>query len=159
MKQTRVMHTTLCLKNLETSGIFSGYASVFDVIDAQNERIRAGAFVSSLKHKTQQGNMPHLLWQHQIDHPIGVWESIKEDSHGLWVKGRLLLNIQKAQEAYTLIKEGVVRGLSIGFHPVYAAIDPKHGIKTHYQVDLVEVSLVTLPANPSALIHDVKQRM
>ena len=47
--------------------------------------------------------------------PIGVFDEIKEDSHGLYVKGRLALKTQAGQEAYELLKMGALDGLSIGF--------------------------------------------
>ena len=147
----------LLLKSLDETGRFSGYASVFNVLDAQREMVAPGAFYTSLKQWEQRGRTPSLLWQHHMDCPIGHWETLREDKHGLWGEGRLLMSIQKAQEAYELLKAGAVRGLSIGFRPIHAAMNPKTKIRTHYQVDLVEISLVTLPANREAQIQNIKK--
>ncbi len=46
--------------------------------------------------------------------PIGVFDSIKEDDHGLYVKGRLALQTQAGGEAYELFKMGALDGISIG---------------------------------------------
>ena len=145
----------LRLKSLNKEGTFTGYAAVFHVVDSDRERIMPGAFHTTLKQWQEQYTMPPLLWQHRLDVPIGRWLSMKEDPRGLWVQGQLLLNIQQAQEAHTLLKAGVVKGLSIGFRPVHAGVDKTTKVRSFYQVDLVEVSLVTLPANREAGILDI----
>ena len=72
----------------ERYGKFEGYGSVFGNKDLGNDVIEKGAFYNSLKRKK-----PHqvkLLYQHKTDMPIGVFEEIKEDGHGLYVKGSWL---------------------------------------------------------------------
>ena len=72
--------------------MFAGYASVFGMVDSQNDVIMKGAFSRTLKKR--RGEVK-LLWQHQVDEPIGVFTLIREDSHGLYVEGRLLLDLQR----------------------------------------------------------------
>ena len=94
-------------------GTFEGYGSVFGNKDLGNDVIEAGAFTKSLKRRKPQS--VKLLYQHKSDMPIGVFDSIKEDQHGLVVKGRLALKTQAGAEAYELLKMGALDGLSIGF--------------------------------------------
>ena len=142
------------IKQLEEGGRFAGYASVFDVVDNQRDRVRRGAFRSTLK---QRVSPVQLLWQHQWEQPIGVIEQLMEDARGLFMQGRLLLEVAKAREAYALLKAGAIRGLSIGYQAKQARRDPATGIRELLEVELWEVSLVTLPANAEANVTVVKQ--
>lgn len=137
-------------------GEFEGYGSVFGNKDLGNDVIEAGAFAQSLKMKKPQD--VKLLYQHKSDMPIGVFDSIKEDEHGLKVKGRLALKTQAGAEAYELMKMGALKGLSIGFrvNPEKVSYDRRSNKRIIKEVDLMEVSLVTFPMNPKALIRSVK---
>lgn len=154
MRERKKLDFNLSLKSIDGLGSFAGYASVFNVVDNQRDRIQRGAFS-----RTLQGRVGaiKLLWQHQQDEPIGVFTQIFEDSNGLYVEGRLLLNVQRALEAYTLLKAGALSGLSIGYSPTRYSTDSKTGIRTLSEVELWEVSLVTFPANSAANVTVVKQ--
>ena len=113
MRERKRLGFTLELKSLDSQGRFAGYASVFNVVDNQRDIILPGAFVSSVKGRVQEIK---FLWQHQQDEPIGVLDAVFEDAYGLYVEGRLLLTVQRAKEAYTLLKAGAISGLSIGYN-------------------------------------------
>lgn len=141
-------------KALRQEGTFEGYASVFEVVDDQRDRVAPGAFRRSLESHGPQGIK--LLWQHDARQPIGVWEDVREDEKGLYVKGRLLLEVQRAREAYALLKAGALDGLSIGYSTIEASFDERSGVRRITEVDLWEVSLVTFPANMQARVGAVK---
>lgn len=145
---------TLQLKQLDDDGRFAGYASVFDVVDNQKDMIVQGAFTRTLRE--QEGDI-RLLWQHNFDEPIGVFTTLREDTRGLYVEGRLLLDVQRAKEAHSLLKAGAICGLSIGYVPVEYHIDAQTGVRVLEEVALYEVSLVTFPANSAATVHAVKE--
>lgn len=142
----------LQLKSIDEAGRFAGYASVFGIVDSQHDMVRRGAFERSLS----LSRNVKLLWQHQQDEPIGVFDRIFEDANGLYVEGRLLLDVRRGREAYTLLKTGAVSGLSIGYSPVKYHIDAETGVRHLSDVDLWEVSLVTFPANTAANVTVVK---
>ena len=106
--------------------------------------------------------MPKLLWQHDYRQPIGLWKNIREDNHVLYVEGQLLLDIAQAREAYFLLKNGIVDGLSIGFVAVRSRRkDGRQGhvrVRVLEEVNLQEVSLVTFAANPKAKVEHVKMK-
>ena len=156
MKATKQFTCALDIKQLSDKGVFSGYASVFGVIDSHNDIIEYGAFAASLK-KRGQGKKVKLLWQHHADEPIGKFITIREDHYGLYVEAQLALDVQKGYEAYALLKSGTVEGLSIGYNTVKSTIDEDSGARVLTEVDLWEISLVTFPANPDAQITMVKQ--
>ncbi|MDR0631360.1 MAG: HK97 family phage prohead protease [Holosporales bacterium] len=143
------------IKSLDQAGTFEGYASVFGAVDLQSEIVSPGAFSESLTAWKQNGSFPKMLWQHDPKSPVGVWDDMVEDQYGLFVKGHLLLDLQKGKDAYSLLKSGVVDGLSIGFVPKRSH---KSGdVRILEQVDLFEVSLVTFMANPLAKVTSCKQ--
>lgn len=145
------------VKDISDTGTFEGYAAVFGNVDAWNDVIERGAFKSCLRDYKKAGKMPALLWQHDRKQPIGVYEAMKEDDHGLFVKGRLLKDdVAQASEAYALLKAGALSGMSIGYLVKDYSIDEKTWVRTLRKVDLVEASLVTFPANDKAQITSVK---
>ncbi|MCK5658990.1 MAG: HK97 family phage prohead protease [Alphaproteobacteria bacterium] len=150
--------TPLELKFLAETGVFEGYASVFHVTDSVNDRILPGAFKSSLEKFRKAGSFPPLLWQHDTEKPIGAWREMYEDEHGLFVKGELFVgDLPRAREAHKLLKENVVTGLSIGYRVKGSSRDEKSGARILTVVDLLEVSLVTFPANKHARVLSVKK--
>lgn len=140
------------IKAVNDDGFFSGYGSVFNVVDSYKEIVLPGAFDESLK-----GRLPSLLWQHRSGEPIGVYTAVKEDSIGLHVEGKLALKTARGAEAYELLKMGAISGLSIGFMTREDSYDKLTGIRSLKKVDLWEVSLVTFPANDAARVSNVKQ--
>ncbi len=148
------------LKFLAESGTFEGYASVFHVTDSMNDTIAPGAFRASLEHWQAEGRFPPMLWQHDVKQPIGAWQDMREDEHGLYVSGRLFVDeIARAREAYKLLKENVVTGLSIGYRTKQAHTDRETGTRVLTQIDLIEISMVTFPANDMARVALVKSAL
>lgn len=142
--------------SVDADGVFEGYGSVFGNVDHHGDVVAKGAFARSLAEHKSAGRMPALLWQHDQRQPIGVYDVVKEDDRGLYVKGRLALKTQTGAEAYELMKMGAVTGLSIGYRVREYTHDREKDVYTLTDVDLMEVSPVTLPANDSARISVVK---
>ncbi len=153
MRERKRMAFALEVKSIDESGHFAGYASVFDIVDNQKDIMIKGAFASTLKKGI---SAIKLLWQHRQDEPIGVFEKIFEDAVGLYVEGRILLEVKKGKEAFMLLKSGAVTGLSIGYSPVRYKIDAATGVRMLAEVDLFEVSIVTFPANEKSKVTVVK---
>jgi uncharacterized protein len=147
-------HSSGAIKSIEPQGRFAGYASVFGIVDHQRDMVMAGAFRTALTEPLQNIK---LLWQHQWAEPIGKIDVLFEDAHGLYMEGQLLLEVARAKEAYALLKEGVLNGLSIGYRPEKFRTDPDTGVRRLEAVSLFEISLVTMPANAHARVSVVKQ--
>lgn len=145
---------TLEVKGLSEDGTFEGYGSIFGNVDSYGEKVVPGAFVESLARHKREGTAVLMLWQHNPDEPIGVWEDLAEDAKGLWGKGRLLTEVQRAKEVHVLMKNKAVRGLSIGYRELDA--DQEQGIRILKKLDLWEISPVSFPANRRARIEAVK---
>lgn len=121
-----------------------GYGSLFGLTDQGGDVVQKGAYTASLARLAARGDKVRMLWQHDPARPIGVWDDIREDERGLWVKGRLLPEIAQAREAAALIAAGAIDGLSIGYRTISAERDGK-GRRLLTEVELWEVSLVTFP--------------
>ena len=122
---------------------FEGYASLFNLADGAGDVVAPGAFTRSLKRRPP--DRVRMLYQHFAHEPIGVWEQIREDSKGLYVRGRLNAEVERAQEVASLIAQGALDGLSIGFRAVRAKRDPHSGGRTLLEIELWEISVVTFP--------------
>jgi HK97 family phage prohead protease len=129
----------------------SGYASLFGLTDQGGDVVDVGAYRQSLGFSKAKGRSIKMLWQHDPTQPIGVWDEVREDAKGLWVKGRLLPDVAKAREAAALLEAGAIDGLSIGYRTVKSNQD-NAGKRHLSELELWEVSLVTFPMLPDARV-------
>jgi len=147
----------LKVKDVNKDGTFTGYGSVFNVQDQGGDIVMPGAFKNSLNAIKASGKKVPVLWQHKTDAPVGVYDLIEEDDNGLYVEGRLLVDaVQLAKEAFALLSEGAVTGLSIGYGTQRYEIDTETYVRKLLELDLWEVSLVTFPMNEEAQAQAVK---
>ena len=142
------------LVDLARDGTFSGYASLFGKVDLGKDRVVKGAFRRSLEARKVSGI--RMLFQHDPAEPIGKWDAIYEDARGLFVKGKIVQQTARGREVLSLMREGAIDGLSIGFRTNKSHTDRKTGIRNITQADLWEVSIVTFPMLPQARVADVK---
>jgi HK97 family phage prohead protease len=109
-----------------------------------------GAFRKSLglrgRHRVK------MLFQHDPKEPVGTWDKVAEDGFGLWVEGRLVGEVPRADALRRLIAKGAVDGLSIGFRTVKSTRDPRTGHRRLWEIDLWEISIVTFPMMDRARI-------
>ena len=145
---------TLEVKSVSEDGTVEGYGSVFGNVDSYGEKVAAGAFAESLQKHRRRGSAPLMLWQHDPGRPVGVWEDLAEDGKGLWAKGRLILGIPDADSTHKLLKAKALRGLSIGYREQGSEPDGAHRLLT--KLDLLEISIVSFPANELARVDSVK---
>jgi len=130
---------TFQAEGLDDKGRFSGYASVFDVVDSYETVFDRGAFRKTIK--DHKGFFP-MAWMHRPEEPIGS-VTVEEDGKGLRVvEGRLDLEVQRAREVYSGMKNGYVSDMSHRFQPVRAA--KVEGIQHFKEVRLREVSPATM---------------
>lgn len=142
------------LSEVEANGSFSGYASLFGETDLNRDLVMPGAFRRSIAKRGPSGI--RMLFQHDPAAPIGVWEEMREDSRGLFVRGRLMTEVAKGREVLALMRAGAIDGLSIGFRTVRGRTDAKSGVRQLIEIDLWEVSVVTFPMLPAARVSAVK---
>lgn len=147
---------------------FSGYGAVFGNVDSYGDVIEKGAFSAYLA-DVQSGKQdwPAMLQQHggwaisaSDLKPVGVYSALSEDEIGLKTTG-ILAGTQDGTDLYTLMKmqpRAAISGLSIGYYVRESAYGGKNDPYDRLlkQIDLVEISIVTFPANGKARIGGVK---
>jgi HK97 family phage prohead protease len=136
------------------TGVFVGYASLFGVRDAAGDMVMPGAFAASLKNRGA-ANI-RMLFQHDPAEPVGTWLEMRENTRGLYVRGRLDCNVQRGRELLSLLECGGLDGLSIGFRTVNAAREKFTNTRRLLNIDLWEVSLVTFPMLAGARVETTK---
>lgn len=149
-----VMKSTQCfpfdIKEVTEEGTFEGWLSVYNEVDLGRDKVLPGAFTKTL---SENNGLVPLLWYHDHKQPIGTLE-LEDKKEGLWVTGKFVLDVKQAQEAYSLVKAEVIRGLSIGYKALKKEM--KEGIRHLKEVKLFEGSLVLFPMLPTAQVTDVK---
>lgn len=143
------------LKRLTTDeGTFRGLAATWQ-LDRHGDVIERGAFAKSLAAWAARGARVPLLWQHDHAEPIGALRKATETDEGLDVEGELVLALSNAKRAHALAKSGAL-AMSIGFTIPKGATETRSGVRFIREIDLAEVSLVSVPANPGAVVREVK---
>jgi HK97 family phage prohead protease len=133
----------------DAAGTISGLAWQFGVPDRIGDWIEPGAF------KGAKLPIP-MLFGHDMNDPVGTWDSAIEKADGLHITGKLLVDdVARAREVRALVKSGAVRGVSIGFITQKASARPGGG-RTIKSLELLEASLVTIPMHSGAKVTSAK---
>jgi HK97 family phage prohead protease len=136
---------------------FEGLGAMFRNRDLGGDIIVPGAFTKTLREPAFGEGIRPMLWMHKPDKVIGRWDSMSETDDGLYVKGALA-DTDLGNEIHTLLKMQAVRGLSIGYEAVDFNYDKK-GNRLLKQIELHEVSVVSMPMNPLAQVVHVKSQL
>jgi HK97 family phage prohead protease len=137
-------------KALDDSGHIEGLAAGYGNEDFGGDVMLPGSITKSL---TGKSRIPMLMY-HDHKRPAGVWTDFTETADGLLVKGRISMSTSDGKEAYGLVKDGALGGLSIGMHKVKARMVGK--ARHIYDAILHEISLVTVPLNERTQVLSVK---
>lgn len=137
----------------ENTGEFSGYAAVFGNVDSGGDVIEKGAFTKTI---AEDFARIKILSQHNsYDLPVGKPLELREDEKGLYIRGKIS-DTQTGRDIRTLLKDGVLAELSIGYDAVSFDYDSETGVRHLREIKLWEVSIVTWAMNDQATIDDVK---
>ena len=138
------------IKSVEDNGIVEGYAAVFGNKDLGNDIIDPGAFKKTIN---ERKNVP-LLWYHQPPEVLGLVFEMEEDNKGLKSRSQINLDTQLGREKFSLIRQGAIKGMSIGFEAIKEVWEKD--IRRLKEIRLWEISLVTFPMNPLAQVTNIK---
>lgn len=151
--------------------VVSGHAVMWDSRNSYAEQFVPGAFTDTLR---QKGDGKPLVMGYQHREPIGRWTEYAEDGDGLALSGPISDTAQ-GRDAVTLLRDGVLTGLSIGFWPVrYQFAEPGErvtfqtpfGERTYepdeptifvLEAELVEASLVMAPSDDDARVEAIRE--
>lgn len=136
----------------EEEGVFSGYGAVFSNIDSGGDIIEPGAFTKTIAEGV--GRVKILSGHNEALLPIGIPVELREDAKGLYIRGKIS-DTALGRDVKTLIKDGVLCELSIGYDPIQFEYDAE-GIRHLKEVKLWEISVVTWAMNEEAVITGYK---
>lgn len=139
------------IKGIDETGYVEGLAAGYGNVDYGGDRIVAGAFTKAIDGRK---SVPMLLF-HDHQRPVGKWSEFSETSEGLAVKGRITIKTRDGGEAYELVKDEALSGLSIGYDIITKRLSGK--VRELVELALHEVSLVSIGMNPKTLISGVKE--
>jgi HK97 family phage prohead protease len=134
-------------------GTIEAYVSIFGNIDSYGDIVEPGAFKDSLAKWFPR--YPKGIWAHDWSLPIAETLEAKEDARGLYIKGKLLLTVEKGKEAWELIKSGVVTDFSFGYEVNEYEYDTL-GYRHLKKLTIYEWSPVLVGANNQATILSMK---
>ena len=137
----------LTIKEVDSQGVFSGIANVYNIRDLAGDIILPGTFAESIAAKSR---LPLL---HEHEYAIGIVD-VAETPEGIECIGQLALETSLGKDVYALMKMGAISGLSIGFLPLEWKWEGDTRIIS--KGTLLEVSAVAVPANPEARVAEVK---
>lgn len=143
-------------KSINDDGEFEGYASVFDIEDHHGDTVKKGAFAEGLKKLAKEKRKIKMLFNHDRFSPIGVFKEADEDNKGLYVRGKLTLGVQKADETRLLMKDEAVDSMSIGGYVRKEYVHQKTWKRDLIEIELKEISPLVFPALDAARIVSVK---
>lgn len=128
--------------------VIKGYLSTFDDEDLGKDVVMPGAFADTIK----SGRVIKILWQHKWDEPLGVFDVVKEDDHGLWVEGKMPMSAWIVREKVApMLEVKALDSLSIGYF-IRSGKDYEWDgdVRRLLKIDLHEGSIVTFPMNENA---------
>ena len=145
-------------EKVSDQGIISGYITKFGVVDSYGTATAKGCFKSTIA-RMEAGEVIPVLWQHDPHEPIGKFLSIKDDDVGTYAVIQLDLNVKRAREAFSLIKNGIISGLSIGGYIIETEVNEETQVLLMIDIELIETSVVTFPACDEARIDDCRSSL
>ena len=149
------------IKSDEDAGKISGCFSTYDRIpDSYGDVIAKGAFTETIQKRKESGHPFPLCFNHDLNQIIGALypEDIEDTDQGPLMTASFF-DTPLAQEKRALVKSGVVYQFSFMYDVLEAGPTTlENGTKANElkKLDLFEVSIVPVPANPRAEVTDVK---
>lgn len=132
--------------------VITGYGAFFNNIDSYGDVIEKQAFETTIM---KRGERIAFCYQHDTWNPIGKILELREDDRGLYLKVQLS---EAEKDIQTKVREGILKELSIGYRVIKARNEVREGkeVRILEDIELFEISLVTIAANPLAVITGMK---
>ena len=143
------------------NGTISGYFSTYEKTpDSYGDIIEPGAFTKTIEARKESGHPFPLCWNHDFSSVIGVVDSVEEKEVGPYIEAHFL-DTELAQDVRKMVQSGAVYQFSFAYD-VLKSREPNEEEKANgvlnclQEVEVFEVSVVTVPANQNAVVTDVK---
>lgn len=149
--------------------LFSHFEVVEKAVQDPKEPIRIQGYANTISKDRYGDVIPSTAWNeaalenyrknpiilafHDHSHPIGVCDGVEVDEKGLKISAKISA---AAKDVYQLIKDGVLKAFSVGFIVKDAAYDQVTDIFVIKELELLEVSVVSVPANQDSVFDLAK---
>lgn len=155
-----MLYKTMQLK-ADEAGKISGFFSTYEKTpDSYGDIIEPGAFSGTIARRKETGHPFPLCFNHNFDHVIGAVNTVEEKDNGPYIEADFI-ETQQAQDVRTMVKSGAIYQFSFAYD-ILKRRDPddeekKNGVTNVLQeLEVYEVSVVTVPANQNAVMTDIK---
>ena len=143
------------------NGSISGHFATFDhdKPDSWGDVIRKGAFLGTIARRKKSGHPFPLCLNHDQNIIIGYVTDIGEDAKGAYFSAKFFPT-EKAQEVRNIVKSGVLWQFSFAYDTWDSAmikLDSGEKVRELRELELYEISIVMVPANPRATVSDIKR--
>lgn len=125
-----------------------GYGATSD-LDLGNDIITPEALQKAI-----EARKPKFCYQHNIKQVLGVFTTLKKDTNGLYFEAKMPKSVSICNEVAEFIKIGALDSMSIGYWVIDR--DWKEGVRVIKELEIYEISVVTIPMNPNAVITGIK---
>ena len=160
------------IKAVDDTGTVMGYVTTFGNSDLIGDVIEPKAmdeFIEQYDKTGIAGNygkaLP-MLWNHDLNEPIGSWMKFEKDELGVIGTGKLY-DVSRAKDVKKILQDerSTIGGFSIGFSAMRMDMTEIEDEDKNFmgysfgKIKLHEASVVMMPANPMAKIQTVKSLM
>lgn len=159
--QTKILALAEAKLDGDGPGRMSGYASVWGGVDSYGDTIIQGAYKNTIPQFLRDGFIP---WSHNwCGYPVATPDKAREDGTGLFIEAVFHTDAE-SQRARQIVSERLARGktmgLSIGYQAKSFDFTEMDGmpVRRLTEIELMEVSLVMVPADAAARVTDIKAR-
>lgn len=162
LKNKELRHVTVPVTDFkydQSTGEFTCYANVKNIIDHADDRTVDGCFIESIEYHKSKGTMPKQLWMHNPrDLPVGTWLEMKEDTKGLWMRGKLS-KTSMGMDIETLAKDKALDSFSIGYYVLEEVWNNILKCNDLLKLHIKEVSWVNFACNEESLLQGIKSHI
>lgn len=153
-------YKTLELKADETGKIAGFFSTYEKTPDSYGDIIEPGAFTETIKKRAETGHPFPLCWNHDFSSVIGRIDTVEEKENGPYIEATFL-DTTLAQDVRKMVQSGAVYQFSFAYEVLKwrepNAEEKANGVLNVLQeLEVFEVSVVTVPANQNAVVTDIK---
>ena len=155
-----MLYKTMQLK-ADEAGKISGFFSTYEKTpDSYGDIIEPGAFTKTIEKRKESGHPFPLCWNHDFSSVIGVVDTVEEKKIGPYIEASFL-DTALAQDVRKMVQSGAVYQFSFAYDVLLrrepTAEEKKMGVQNVLQeVEVFEISVVTVPPNQNAVVTDIK---
>ena len=142
------------------AGSIAGFFSTYEKTpDSYGDIITPGAFTKTIEKRKETGHPFPICFNHDFSAVIGACEVIEKEQ-GPYMEGEFL-DTQLAQDVRKMLQSGAIYQFSFAYD-VLKSREPNAEEKANgvlnvlEEVEVFEISVVTVPANQNAVVTDVK---